>query len=104
MLVPHRRGVGCANVVRTNVATIAWADFGTRVVALGAASEISKSEVSRICGELDESLQAFRDRPLDHVEFPYVFLDATYVKARVGWPEREPGGDSGHRSDSQRRP
>ncbi|MGZ6494382.1 MAG: IS256 family transposase [Actinomycetota bacterium] len=54
------------------------------VAALGAASGISKSEVSRICGELDESLQAFRDRPLDHVEFPYVFLDATYVKARAG--------------------
>jgi putative transposase len=54
------------------------------VRALGAASGISKSEVSRICSELDESLQAFRDRPLDHVEFPYVFLDATYVKARSG--------------------
>jgi transposase-like protein len=54
------------------------------VAALGAASGISKSEVSRICSELDESLQAFRDRPLDHVEFPYVFLDATYVKARSG--------------------
>jgi putative transposase len=54
------------------------------VAALGAASGISKSEVSRICGELDESLQAFRDRPLDRVEFPYVFLDATYVKARSG--------------------
>jgi putative transposase len=54
------------------------------VQALGGAAGISKSEVSRICGELDESLQAFRDRPLDHVEFPYVFLDATYVKARSG--------------------
>src|SRR3954452_5351383 len=54
------------------------------VQALGGAAGISKSEVSRICGELDESLQAFRDRPLDHVEFPYLFLDATYVKARAG--------------------
>jgi transposase-like protein len=33
------------------------------VQALGGAAGISKSEVSRICGELDESLQAFRDRP-----------------------------------------
>jgi putative transposase len=54
------------------------------VAALGATSGISKSEVSRICGELDETLGAFRDRPLDHVEFPYVFLDATYIKARMG--------------------
>jgi putative transposase len=53
------------------------------VKALGVASGISKSEVSRICGELDRDLKAFRERPLDHVEFPYVFLDATYVKGRV---------------------
>ena len=46
-------------------------------------SGISKSEVSRICAELDEELAAFRDRRFDHVEFPYVFLDATYVKGRV---------------------
>jgi transposase-like protein len=53
------------------------------VKALGVASGISKSEVSRICGELDHDLKAFRDRPLDHTEFVYVFLDATYVKGRV---------------------
>ncbi|MGW6271190.1 IS256 family transposase [Streptomyces sp. NPDC055060] len=51
--------------------------------ALGADSGISKSEVSRICGALDEELIAFRERPLDHTVFPYVFLDATYCKARV---------------------
>ena len=53
------------------------------VKALGAASGISKSEVSRICAELDGDLEAFRTRRLDHVGFPYVFADATYVKARV---------------------
>lgn len=42
------------------------------VKALGVASGISKSEVSRICSELDRDLQAFRDGPLGHVEFPYV--------------------------------
>jgi putative transposase len=52
------------------------------VKALGAASGISKSEVSRICAELDADLEAFRTRPLEG-EFPYVFADATYVKARV---------------------
>ena len=54
------------------------------VVALGADTGISKSEVSRICAGLDEEVGALRDRPLDHVAFPYVFLDATYCKARVG--------------------
>jgi putative transposase len=51
--------------------------------ALGADSGISKSEVSRICAGLDEQLVAFRTRPLDHTRFPYVYLDATYCKARV---------------------
>lgn len=54
------------------------------VKALGVGSGISKSEVSRICSELDRDLEAFRTRPLGHVEFPYVFADATYVKGRVG--------------------
>jgi putative transposase len=53
------------------------------VAALGLESGISKSEVSRICSELDEQLGAFRARSLAHVEFPYVFLDATYLKGRV---------------------
>jgi putative transposase len=53
------------------------------VKALGAASGISKSEVSRICAELDRDLDAFRARPLDHIGFPYVFVDATYLKGRV---------------------
>ncbi|MFG3165277.1 IS256 family transposase [Streptomyces sp. NPDC048232] len=30
-----------------------------------------------------KQLDAFRTRPLDHIRFPYLFLDATYVKARV---------------------
>jgi putative transposase len=53
------------------------------VKALGADSGISKSEVSRICADLDEEIGAFRDRPLSASAFPYVFLDATYCKARV---------------------
>ncbi len=53
------------------------------VAALGATSGISKSEVSRICAGLDAEMAAFRTRSLGHVEFPYVFADATYVKGRV---------------------
>jgi putative transposase len=53
------------------------------VKSLGLDSGISKSEVSRICKELDEELEVFRTRTLGHVEFPYVFVDATFVKARV---------------------
>lgn len=53
------------------------------VKALGADTGISKSEVSRICADLDEEVAAFRDRSLADQSFPYVFLDATYCKARV---------------------
>jgi len=54
------------------------------VKALGADTGISKSEVSRICADLDEQVAFFADRSLAEVAFPYVFLDATYCKARVG--------------------
>jgi putative transposase len=53
------------------------------VKALGIDSGISKSEVSRICADLDIEVGAFRDRPLAETTYPYVFLDATYCKARV---------------------
>ena len=53
------------------------------VKALGADSGISKSEVSRICATLDEQVAQFRDRSLAAIDYPYVFLDATYCKARV---------------------
>jgi putative transposase len=53
------------------------------VKALGADTGISKSEVSRICADLDTEVGAFRDRSLADQSFPYVFLDATYCKARV---------------------
>jgi len=52
------------------------------VVAMGASTGISKSEVSRICASIDERVAAFRNRTLGHAEFPYVYLDATYIKVR----------------------
>ena len=42
---------------------------------------ISKSQVSRLCGEIDERVNAFLARPIEG-DWPYVWLDATYVKAR----------------------
>jgi putative transposase len=53
------------------------------VKALGADTGISKSEVSRICAGLDAEVAQFRDRSLAALDYPYVFLDATYCKARV---------------------
>ena len=44
---------------------------------------ISKSEVSRIAGLLDEQVQAFRERPLEG-RYPYLFVDAKVEKVRDG--------------------
>lgn len=52
------------------------------VAAMGVDTGISKSEVSRICEGLDERVDAFRNRTLGHVAFPYVYLDATYINVR----------------------
>ena len=51
--------------------------------ALGCASGISKSEVSRICHGTGVQVKAFLGRPLDHARFPYVYLDATYLHGRL---------------------
>src|SRR5438128_5660380 len=42
---------------------------------------ISKSQVSRLCTEIDAKIGVFLDRPLEG-EWPYLWLDATYVKVR----------------------
>jgi transposase-like protein len=42
---------------------------------------ISKSQVSRLCSEIDGKIATFLDRPLEG-DWPYVWLDATYVKVR----------------------
>jgi len=67
----------------------AWIDgVSTRKVdelvrALGNDTGISRSTVSRICSELDETVQEFLHRRIDHTWFPYLFLDATYLDVRL---------------------
>ena len=46
-------------------------------------SGISKSTVSKLCKEIDERVAEFLQRPLTG-EWPYVWLDATYLKVRDG--------------------
>ena len=50
------------------------------VKALGM-SGVSKSQVSRLCGELDERVGAFLNRQIEG-DWPYLWVDATYVKTR----------------------
>jgi transposase-like protein len=44
-------------------------------------SGISKSQVSRLCGEIDGRVKAFLERPIEG-DWPYLWIDATYVKVR----------------------
>ena len=46
-------------------------------------SGISKSQVSKLCKDIDERVHVFLSRPLDG-EWPYLWLDATYLKQREG--------------------
>ncbi len=44
---------------------------------------VSKSQVSRLCAEIDERVQAFLTRPIEG-SWPYLWIDATYLKSRKG--------------------
>ncbi|MGO6748330.1 IS256 family transposase [Rhizobium ruizarguesonis] len=46
-------------------------------------SGISKSQVSRLCEEIDVKVKAFLDRPIEG-EWPYIWIDATYLRVRRG--------------------
>lgn len=53
---------------------------------------ISKSSVSKLCKDIDERVLAFLKRPLAG-EWPYLWLDATYLKVRAGAPHAPARGD-----------
>src|SRR5271154_4430133 len=80
LLEPRRRidQALYAEIAQAYVEGISTRSVDDLVQALG----ISRSQVSRICARLDVQVSAFRERPLGHVEFPYVYLDATYLKVR----------------------
>jgi transposase-like protein len=56
---------------------------GSMPLASMGLSGISKSTVSKLCKDIDERVTAFLDRPLAG-EWPYLWLDATYLKVREG--------------------
>ena len=84
LLAPRRRiDVALhAVVMQAYVEGVSTRRVDDLVIAMGGTG-ISKSEVSRICAQLDADVAAWRTRTLDHIAFPYVFLDATYCKVRL---------------------
>lgn len=53
-----------------------------KVVSTLCGTSFSKSTVSELCKKLDREIEAFRQRPLEFQEAPFLMLDATYFKAR----------------------
>jgi putative transposase len=82
LLDPRRRGEQAllAVVQQAYVEGVSTRKVDDLLQALGL-SGFDKSAVSRTCKALDEVVQEFRNRPLEE-EFPYVWLDALYLKVR----------------------
>ena len=84
LLEPRRRSEKAlwAAIATAYVCGVSTRRVDKLVKALGI-DGISKSQVSRIVGELDEDVAAFRDRPLP-AACPYLWLDALCIKVREG--------------------
>jgi transposase-like protein len=82
LLEPRRRAERALSAVvqEAYVHGVSTRKVDDLVKALGMTG-ISKSRVSELCEELDEEVARFRNRPLEGA-YPYVWIDATYVKAR----------------------
>src|SRR5215204_260970 len=82
LLEPRRRAEKAlvAVVQEAYVQGISTRRVDDLVQALGMQG-ISKSQVSRLCGELDKEVERFRTRKLEG-PYPYVWLDGTFVKVR----------------------
>jgi len=82
LLEPRRRAeqVLSSVVQQAYVAGVSTRRVDNLVRALGM-DGISRSQVSRICQGLDDEVRRFRERALEG-PYPYVWLDATFVKAR----------------------
>src|SRR5450756_277829 len=82
LLDPRKRGERAlvAVVQEAYVQGVSTRKVDDLVQALGM-NGISKSQVSRICQELDAEVERFRTRKLEG-DYPYVWLDATFLKVR----------------------
>jgi transposase-like protein len=85
LLEPRRRAERAlvAVVQEAYVQGVSTRKVDALVRALGMEG-ISKSQVSRLCAELDRGVKAFRERRLDEHRYPYLWLDARYEKVREG--------------------
>ena len=83
LLEPRRRAERAllAVVQQAYIQGVSTRKVDDLVQALGLSAGVDKSAVSRICRELDEVVEQFRQRPLE-AAYPYLWLDALYLKVR----------------------
>ena len=86
----ENRGIGAQLTIREGQPANSMA----RGWRIGPMSGVSKSQVSRLCGEIDDKVNGFLDRSLEG-DWPYLWLDATYVKVREAGRIRLGRGDRG---------
>src|SRR5699024_8235697 len=74
-----------ALVIGSYVRGLSDRDVGnTLAEALGADASVSRSTVSRICLQIAEQFDAWRERDLSGIELDYLFLDASFFRYHVG--------------------
>lgn len=73
----------CAVVAQCDVEGVSTRRVDDIAKAMGI-DGISKSQVSRICAQLDEAVAAWRNRPLDNGPYAFVWIDALAMKVREG--------------------
>jgi putative transposase len=85
LLEPRRRAERAmlAVVQEAYLAGVSTRRVDDLVRALGV-DGLSRSSVSRMCAALDAEVEAFRRRSLTDLAYPYLWLDATYLKVREG--------------------
>src|SRR5207247_2168358 len=76
----RREGAGCGNPGSLRLRRLD--PLGDELVKAMGMTGISKSQVSRLCSEIDDKIAAFLNRPLEG-DWPYLWLDATYLKVRA---------------------
>ena len=73
-----------SRVDRAVIAAVSETRKVERAAATLGIDRMSASQVSRICESLDAAVADLQGRDLSEVEFPYIWVDATYVKCREG--------------------
>ena len=94
LLMPRRRAEQAlvAVICQAYVEGVSTRRVDDLVKAMGIEG-MSRSEVSRLAGELDALVAEFRDRPLDGGPYRYLWIDAL---TRAAVPRGRPGGQRGH--------